>query len=743
MKFTLTFLIAVIATFSWSQVDFNNYTTLIAKGKIPADFSTQTKQKVADDIQTEREGLSKSEEAKFLEMIHYGIDNVLHSGLCVYGDPISTYVSDIAKKLLKDDPELFNKLRFYTIKSNVPNAFSTDQGIVFITTGLVSQFSNEAQLAFVIGHEISHYTKNHVVQTFDWNLKNHNHHDYIDQMSTYSKDKEFEADVIAVEMCHKAGYSDNEIYNSFDVLMYSYLPFDEIEMPFSYFNTDYFYAPELYFPTKKYEIKAEEDYDDAQSTHPNVRRRKDTVNVALSNFDNWGEASFVVDKARFFEIRNCARFESIRSDVLEGNYADALYSIFILEKEFPSSIYLSKMKAHSWLGLTNFKDNNRISNAIKSTSQLEGESATIHFFLKKLNRQAMTTLALRQIYDIKQLYPEDTEISMLYAKMLSNLAWKESFKPKDYSSKTFHEAANEYIARQDSINSIVAETEEEEEPIKKQTKYDRIKKKKDPNTVESFDTTKYYLYGISDIVTNEEFLASYTVEEQKFKDAEAEEDAIDKLSYREQAKIRKHQQINESKLGVNEIVVVEPTVISYNRHGVNNVKSEELEKDLEEAINYASDLVGTSTYNINKREMDAGGTDAFNERNTIMTLLQQIIVTDDNDEGVLPVDYLLLQDVKNHYGTDNILFTLVEHQYQPRLTPGGVFGMIFLPPVLPLYLIRGFFAANHTEITFIVLNTEKGTAEYANTLYQNSPVKKWNLRSQMYNILNEIHSKPQ
>lgn len=742
MKFTLTLIIAIFATLSWSQIDFNNYTTLIAQGTIPADFSMQTKQKLENDIQTGREGLSKSEEAKFLEMIHYGIDNVLHSGLCVYGDPISNYVSDIAKNLLKDDPELFNKLRFYTIKSNVPNAFSTDQGIVFITTGLVSQFANEAQLAFVVGHEISHFTKQHVVQTFDWNLKNHNHHDYIDQMSTYSKDKEFEADVIAVELCHKAGYSDNEIYNSFDVLMYSYLPFDEIEMPYSYFNTDYFYAPEIYFPTKKYEIKAEEDYDDAQSSHPNVKRRKDTVNIALSNFENWGEASYVVDKTRFLDVRNIARFESVRSDVLEGNYANALYSIFLLEKDYPSSIYLSKMKAHSWLGLTNFKDNNRISNAIQSTSQLEGESATIHFFLKKLTRPAMTTLALRQIYDIKQLYPEDQEISLLYTKMLSNLAWKESFKPKDYSSKTFHQAANDFIAKQDSANLEVVEVNEEE-PIKKQTKYDRIKKKKDPNTVESFDTTKYYLYGISDIISNDAFITSYKVEEEKFKNAEAEEDAIGQLSYREQAKIRQQKESNSSKLGVNEIIVVEPTVISYNRYGVNNVKSDELETDLEEAIGYASEMIGTSTYNINKREMEAGGTDAFNERNTIMTLLQQIIVADDNDEGVLPVDYLLLQDVKNHYGTDNILFTLVEHQYQPRMSPGGVVGMIFLPPVLPLYLIRGFFAANHTEITFIVLNTEKGTAAYANTLYQNSPVKKWNLRSQMFNILSEIQTKPQ
>ena len=36
-------------------------------------------------------------------------------------------------------------------------------------------------------------------------------------------------------------------------------------------------------------------------------------------------------------IRKIARFESLRTDVLEQNFTDALYSLFILEKENPNS----------------------------------------------------------------------------------------------------------------------------------------------------------------------------------------------------------------------------------------------------------------------------------------------------------------------------------------------------------------------------------------------------------------------
>lgn len=737
MKQYLTLLFLALNIHLIAQIDFNNYKTLIAAGEIPADFSVQTSQKLADDLASDRSELSKNNEANFLEMIHYGIDNVLHSGYCVYGDPVSLYVTEVARNILKDDQELFNKLRFYTIKSNVANAFSTDQGIVFVTTGLISQFSNEAQLAFVLAHEISHFTEKHVVQSFDWNMKNRNHHDYLDQMSTYSKEKEFDADKIAVELCHKAGYSDNEVYNSFDVLMYSYLPFDEIEFPITYFNSSNYYIPEINFPAEKFEIKAEEDYNDDFSSHPNVKKRKDTVNVALSNFENWKDASFIVSEARFYETRTISRFESVRSDVLDGRFVNALYSIFILEKEYPTSNYLQKMKAHAWHGLMKYKINNQLSDAVQSNSELEGESATLHYLIKKMNKQALYTTALREVYDIKMAFPEDKDIARIFDKTIEKLITNTSFKLEDYSSKTFDIAANEFIARQDSLLNDTLKTVENTD--EKATKYQRIKKKKDPNTIEGFDSTKYYIYGISDILIDADFQAIVLKHKTQFEIDKKAEENYNALSYRERKKVDSE----AAQLGINELILVEPTVISYTRKGVDYVKSDKLETNLTEAIDYASKEVGTSIYNINRKTLAEDGTDAFNKRNTLFTLLSQIITTDQNDEGVLPIDTELLQEIQSQFGVSNVMFTVVENYYGPRLSPGGTVGMVFLPPFLPLYLIRAFASANTTELTYILIDTEKGIVTNANTNYYRSPVKKWYLRSQMYSIFNKINSKPQ
>jgi len=203
--FILTYLISIFVSsgsLAQSKTDFNHYKTLASTGSIPEDFSLSTYQKVDRDMKADRPELAVALRRKFYTGIHTAIDEIIHSEVCIFGDPISLYVKDIAKKLLKDDPETFNSLRFYTLKSNETNAFSTDQGIIFVTTGLISQVSSEAQIAYVLAHEIAHYKRKHVLERFKQKtvLKNANYY----ELSTYSKERELEADSDAIELYKKA-----------------------------------------------------------------------------------------------------------------------------------------------------------------------------------------------------------------------------------------------------------------------------------------------------------------------------------------------------------------------------------------------------------------------------------------------------------------------------------------------------------------------------------------------------------
>ena len=87
-----------------------------------------------------------------------------------YGGEVSDagarrYVTEIGQKLAvqteADYPDL--PWEFTLLDSDVLNAFALPGGKVFISRGLAQRFDSEAELAFVLGHEVGHVTAQHTV----------------------------------------------------------------------------------------------------------------------------------------------------------------------------------------------------------------------------------------------------------------------------------------------------------------------------------------------------------------------------------------------------------------------------------------------------------------------------------------------------------------------------------------------------------------------------------------------------
>lgn len=712
----------------FSQVDFNNYTTAKSKGKIPVDFTKQTYTKVQEDIKKGKEELNQNQERVFFEGTNYAIDEILHSGLVIYGDEMSNYISEVADHLLRNDSDLRSQLRFYIIKSNASNAFSTDQGIVFVTTGLLSQLTSEAQIAYVLAHEISHYTEKHVVETFDYKTKGYRQSDRIANLSQYSKDKEFEADKLGVKLYNAAGYSEEEIISTFDVLMYSYLPFDEVAFPISYFNKDGFYIPNTLFPSKKYEIKAIEDYDDSNSSHPNIKKRKEAAEIEIGTYSNWTDVTQRLGEERFKEIRNIARFESVRNDIIDNQYGNALYSIFILEKDFPNSMYLKRMKAQTWMNLMLYKAENKSSQTIQKTSELEGESATLHFFLKKLSKEALISLSLRQVYDLYKSNPNDEEIKAIYTKYVKDLAGNSQFKLEKISKKSFNDAAQDFLkASKDSIKPI------EKDTVAKTSKYDKIKSKKNADNPSNFDSSKFYLYGLNDILDDKLFSDLYAENKAEWDRLDKEKEEYNALSKKEKKAYNKAKAAESEKLGIKELIVVEPMVLSYKHGEVDNIKSEKLESDFSEAIESSAELAGIKTYSVDSRTLATKGTQGYNERSILINMLNQIAA--DEDINIFPVDYQLLKQISADYGTSKVMFSLVEHEYSANISASGVLSSVIIYPILFIYVPVGILSGSNTEMNMLILDLESGKIENGVSYYFKDSPKKLQLGAHVYDIL--------
>src|SRR5215813_7987701 len=96
----------------------------------------------------------------------------------LYNNPLAQdYVNRVGQSMV---PVGSDKLYAFRIMLNpVPEARSLSTGTIYVSTGLLASIDNEAQLAYVLGHEIAHVEKEHwrddvlVAEGLeDWNEKN-------------------------------------------------------------------------------------------------------------------------------------------------------------------------------------------------------------------------------------------------------------------------------------------------------------------------------------------------------------------------------------------------------------------------------------------------------------------------------------------------------------------------------------------------------------------------------------------
>ncbi len=82
--------------------------------------------------------------------------------------PIQEYLNALSCKL---GPDLCGDIRIYLIRQPYFNAFMAPNGMMVIYTGTLARSENEAQLAFVMAHEIGHYRSRHSLENWR-HLKN-------------------------------------------------------------------------------------------------------------------------------------------------------------------------------------------------------------------------------------------------------------------------------------------------------------------------------------------------------------------------------------------------------------------------------------------------------------------------------------------------------------------------------------------------------------------------------------------
>lgn len=86
----------------------------------------------------------------------------------LYSNPvIVSYVNEVVQKLVSPDIRSSPlTIQVKVVKNPLLNAFAYPNGVIYVHTGILARIANEAQLAILLGHELTHATHRHAVQAF-------------------------------------------------------------------------------------------------------------------------------------------------------------------------------------------------------------------------------------------------------------------------------------------------------------------------------------------------------------------------------------------------------------------------------------------------------------------------------------------------------------------------------------------------------------------------------------------------
>lgn len=445
----LQLMLLVGYSIAFSQPKPETYQPIVSSGQIPADMLIKSSKKYEVEKSTISQNESKKDRKSiesFYLSTNFEIDKLLQSGMVSFNDPITQYLNKIVDVLLKDEPELRKQIRVYTMKSTVMNAFATNQGIIFVNLGLLARVKSEAELAFVLSHEIIHVQEKHSlnkylkVQTIDNDEDLYNDltlDDKLANINHYSRELETEADEMGLKRYLKAGYTLDAIESSFTALSYSHIPFVDHEFEYTFLESPTFSFPEEFWRKKLNTVKPLDD-DDTTSTHPSIEQRKSNILAKLEGVSAENRNLAIVSAEEFNTIREFSQFEVCRLHLARQRYDLAIYEAQALLKNYPDNLYLQKviLKALAAKAYIVY-DGIRISEWEDYVNEvLEGNVQRCYHFNLCLATDAeySASIATRYAWQLKQANPQDKEIESIADSMMHLLFYDLEMDPEFFAT---------------------------------------------------------------------------------------------------------------------------------------------------------------------------------------------------------------------------------------------------------------------------------------------------------------------
>lgn len=273
--------------------------------------------------------IKKSVLKRFAETVSYGKQELFTNGL-VYFNWMGTedYLRKVVNLILPDSLKKRKEIKIYLSTQTSYNAYALHDGSILLNIGLLADVENEAALAFILGHELTHFVNNDVFNSFVreskiYSRKNKNNNLELSiSNAQYNRMEEKRADMQSLVFAEKGGY---DLYYSISV--------------FNLFNEEIEKKErkkiKIDFQNELNQMSKSKSLEFLLSSHPELSDRINYIDTYLKSKERTNQkAQYIIkDENSFKKLQQLARYETIHGLFLANNYRQ------LLEKAFTYHLY--------------------------------------------------------------------------------------------------------------------------------------------------------------------------------------------------------------------------------------------------------------------------------------------------------------------------------------------------------------------------------------------------------------------
>ncbi len=372
-KYILLFILGLLPTLVFAQFD-TKYTPL-KYSSTSAKLSPSAFFKKYPFKYNTTDSKHLKEYKKYLYMLHLSYIQGAKEKMYIDEPYFKKYLQRILDTILHAN-NIKEKIAVVPTRYLAANAYNMGDNKLYVNIGLLKHMENEAEIAFMMAHELSHQLLFHVEKNFvsyqklkeDKNVKkeiqsiNKAKYNKLDRtiqfvknyeynFAKYSRKYEAQADSFAVVLISKTDYDISAGTSLMKLLK-------RLEKDSTYLNiAEYFSTKEqsidssftkaaenpLFFG-KKHAIEFDED---SIKTHPDLEHRIVSIEAALNKYkyDKNSRTLYVQNKSLFDSIKTASKFEEIEVFMKNKRYSATVFNSLVLASEFPNNTYLFKNAA--------------------------------------------------------------------------------------------------------------------------------------------------------------------------------------------------------------------------------------------------------------------------------------------------------------------------------------------------------------------------------------------------------------